>query len=195
MNIIVIDNYDSFVYNICDYIGRIGNVTIEVYRNDELSVEEILKKTPDGIIISPGPGNPIQAGISIELIKKNSPDIPLLGVCLGHQALGEAFGGKIVRADRILHGKTSQIYHDGSGIFKGITDPFNATRYHSLIIDRESLPEVLRVTARTDKDEIMGVQHRILPFYGVQFHPESILTEQGLKLLNNFIDIIPWNQH
>lgn len=189
MKIIVIDNYDSFVYNICDYVGRVSSAEIEVYRNDALSVDEVIGKSPDGIIISPGPGNPDEAGISVELIKNNPPDIPLFGVCLGHQCLVSAFGGSIERAQRIFHGKTSQIHHNGQGIFKGIKNPFEANRYHSLIVRKDDLPDILKITATTDADEIMGIEHNEFPFYGVQFHPESILTEEGLKLIKNFIDI------
>ncbi len=190
MKIIVIDNYDSFVYNICDYIGRLRLAEIEVYRNDVLSVDEILNKSPDGIVISPGPGEPENAGISVELIKKVKSDIPLLGVCLGHQSIAVAFGGKVTRARRILHGKTSHINHSGTGIFKDIKNPFLATRYHSLIVQDDDFPGVLRVTARTSDDEIMAMEHKEFPIWGVQFHPESILTEFGLKLIENFIDIV-----
>ncbi len=190
MKIIVIDNYDSFVYNICDYIGRLRLAEIEVYRNDVLSVDEILNKSPDGIVISPGPGEPENAGISVELIKKVKSDIPLLGVCLGHQSIAVAFGGKVTRARRILHGKTSHINHSGTGIFKDIKNPFLATRYHSLIVQDDDFPRVLRVTARTSDDEIMAMEHKEFPIWGVQFHPESILTEFGLKLIENFIDMV-----
>lgn len=190
MKIIVIDNYDSFVYNICDYIGRLHLAEIEVYRNDVLSVDEILNKSPDGIVISPGPGEPENAGISVELIKKVKSDIPLLGVCLGHQSIAVAFGGKVTRARRILHGKTSHINHSGTGIFKDIKNPFLATRYHSLIVQDDDFPGVLQVTARTSDDEIMAMEHKEFPIWGVQFHPESILTEFGLKLIENFIDIV-----
>lgn len=190
MKVIIIDNYDSFVYNICDYIGRLDRARIEVYRNDAVSVDEIVSMEPDGIIISPGPGNPDEAGISVDLIKKTAGSIPLLGVCLGHQCLGAAFGGRIIRAQRILHGKTSMIYHEDSRLFKNIKSPFSATRYHSLIIDKSAIPDILKITAHTDKDEVMGIEHRQLPLYGVQFHPESILTDEGLKLIENFIDIV-----
>ncbi len=189
MKIIVIDNYDSFVYNICDYMGRLGYTDIEVFRNDVLSLEEVFKKAPDCIVISPGPGNPQDAGISVDLIKNIAKDIPLLGVCLGHQSIASAFGGKIIRAEKIFHGKTSLIHHDGTGVFKGIKNPFSATRYHSLIVDEKSLPEILRITARTEDNEIMGIVHKDFPIYGVQFHPESILTENGLDLIANFLDI------
>lgn len=190
MKIIVIDNYDSFVYNLCDYLGRFKNTHIEVYRNDALSAEDILNKSPDAIIISPGPGNPREAGISVELIKLASSRICILGVCLGHQCMAVAFGGKVGRAERILHGKTSLIYHNRKKIFENIKNPFVATRYHSLIVKEKGLPENLKVIATTDKNEIMGIKHKKYPFYGVQFHPESILTKEGIKIIKNFILIV-----
>jgi anthranilate synthase component 2 len=188
--IIVIDNYDSFVYNLCDYIGRVSDKELEVCRNDAESADEILKKKPDAVIVSPGPGTPEEAGISIDLIKKLPPGTPLLGVCLGHQALAAAFGGKVVRAKRIIHGKVSLINHKSKDIFEGLKNPFEATRYHSLIVDRDSLPRDLEITAETGEHEIMGLRHKTLPLFGVQFHPESILTEEGLNLIENFIKII-----
>ncbi|MFC2061817.1 anthranilate synthase component II, partial [Elusimicrobiota bacterium] len=160
MKAIVIDNYDSFVYNLCDYIGRLGVTDIEVYRNDAISVDDVLKRTPDAIVISPGPGKPQEAGISIELIKVAAPDIPLLGVCLGHQSIAAAFGGNIIRAEKIFHGKTSLINHSEKEIFQGIGNPFEATRYHSLIVDEKGFPRDLEVTAKTDENEIMGIKHK-----------------------------------
>ncbi len=190
LKITVIDNYDSFVYNLCDYMSRNKNVCVTVYRNDEKSVADILNESPDGVVISPGPGRPEDAGISISLIKKLPTDIPLLGVCLGHQALAVAFGGKVLRADRILHGKTSLIHHNGKDIFNRLDNPFEATRYHSLIVDEKTLPPVLKITATSEKKEIMAIKHSKYPFYGVQFHPESILTLCGLKLIENFLNIV-----
>ncbi|MFH1416297.1 MAG: aminodeoxychorismate/anthranilate synthase component II [Elusimicrobiota bacterium] len=193
MKIVVIDNYDSFVYNICDYVGRLNSADIVVHRNDALSVDEVLGYSPDGIIVSPGPGTPEEAGISIELIRKAGAYIPLLGVCLGHQAIAAAYGGRVVRAERILHGKTSMINHNDKGLFAGLKNPFEATRYHSLIVEQASLPESLNITATTDADEIMGIEHKQHPVYGVQFHPESILTDEGMKLIGNYIDIVRKN--
>ncbi|MBN2407207.1 MAG: aminodeoxychorismate/anthranilate synthase component II [Elusimicrobia bacterium] len=190
LRIAVIDNYDSFVYNLCDYFGRLKRADLEVFRNDAVSAEEVIERAFDAVVISPGPGNPSDAGISVELIKKAGPDLPVLGVCLGHQCLGAAFGGKIIRADRILHGKTSLIKHNGKDIFRGLENPFEATRYHSLIIEKKSLPSCLKITARTAEGEIMGVRHARFPYFGVQFHPESILTSEGLKLIRNFTDLI-----
>lgn len=190
MNITVIDNYDSFVYNLCDYIGRRRNIHLEVLRNDVMSAAEIIKGNPDAIVISPGPGTPEEAGISVDLIKKIPSNTPLLAVCLGHQSLAVAFGAKVVRSKRILHGKTSHIHHNGEGIFKDIDNPFEATRYHSLIVDENSMPSVLKITATSEKKEIMAIKHSKYPFYGVQFHPESILTLCGLKLIENFLNIV-----
>jgi len=190
--ILVVDNYDSFTFNLVQALQAAG-ANVKVVRNDAIDRAglEALADDPDsdlrGIVISPGPGAPIDAGISVPLIRRVAGEIPLLGVCLGHQAIGEAFGGEIVRAGRLMHGKTSPIHHDGRGVFRGIPNPFDATRYHSLVIRRESLPECLEVTAETDIGEIMGVRHRSLPIEGVQFHPESILTEHGKDLLRNFI--------
>ncbi len=185
--ILVIDNYDSFTYNIVQYLGELG-ADIEVVRNDEVTVADILKKKPDHILISPGPCSPKEAGISVKVIQELAGKIPILGVCLGHQSIGYAFGGEIVRAKNLMHGKTSQITHDGKGVFKGLPNPFKATRYHSLVIKKESLPQDLIVTAQSEDGEIMGVRHKTLPVEGVQFHPESILTESGKALLRNFIE-------
>ena len=184
--ILVIDNYDSFTYNIVQYLGEMGS-EIQVVRNNEVGVEEILERRPDQILISPGPCSPKEAGVSVETIQKLAGKVPILGVCLGHQSIGYAFGGKIIRAGKLMHGKTSQITHDGKGVFKGMPNPFKATRYHSLVIDKASLPDVLEVTATSEDGEIMGVRHKSLAVEGVQFHPESILTEYGKTLLANFI--------
>jgi len=183
---ILIDNYDSFTYNIAQALQTLGQ-EVEVIRNDALSAEEVLDKQPDLLIIGPGPGNPSGARISKELIEKAT--IPLLGICLGHQAIGEVFGAKVVRANCVMHGKTSQIYHEDADLFQGLPTPFDATRYHSLIL--EDLPDELVVTAWTDKEEVMGLRHITKPIYGVQFHPESIASKNGLHLLKNFIDLIP----
>jgi anthranilate synthase component 2 len=186
--ILVIDNYDSFTYNLVQYIGELG-AEVAVYRNDEISVEEALALKPEKVVISPGPGTPADAGISIALIDAVKGKIPLLGVCLGHQAIGEALGGKVVRAERIMHGKTSQVYHDGQGIFRGIPNPFTATRYHSLVVERETLPASLEIRAWTEDGVIMAVDSRELGLYGVQFHPESIMTDKGHELIRNFLEI------
>jgi para-aminobenzoate synthetase component II len=185
--ILVIDNYDSFTYNLVQYLGELG-AEIQVARNDEISVDGILEKKPTHVLISPGPCSPKEAGISVETIKKLAGNIPILGVCLGHQSIGYAFGGDIVRAKKLMHGKTSEITHDGKGVFKGLPNPFRATRYHSLVIKKETLPECLEVTAKSEDGEIMGVRHKTLPVEGVQFHPESILTESGKLLLKNFLE-------
>jgi anthranilate synthase component II len=190
--ILMIDNYDSFTYNLVQYFGELG-AAMRVFRNDELGIADIEKLAPSHIIISPGPCTPKEAGISVPTIKHFAGKIPILGVCLGHQSIGEAFGGDIVRAKRVMHGKISQIHHRGEGVFKGLNNPFNATRYHSLVIKQETLPACLQVTAWTQNpdgsiEEIMGVKHRTLPLEGVQFHPESILTEHGHQLLKNFLD-------
>jgi len=184
--ILMIDNYDSFTYNLVQYLGEMGE-ELKVYRNDKISLEEIEQLKPDHIVISPGPCSPKEAGISVEVIKHFAGKIPILGVCLGHQSIGYAFGGEVVRAGRLMHGKTSLIYHDGKGIFKGIPNPFQATRYHSLIIERSTLPSCLEISAETDVGEIMGVRHKSYPIEGVQFHPESILTEHGKEILRNFL--------
>ena len=186
--ILLLDNYDSFTYNLAQYLGELG-CQVEVDRNDRISVEQIAQRKPERIVISPGPCTPQEAGICVELIQKLAGKIPILGVCLGHQAIGAAFGGKIIRAPKLFHGKTSQIRHDGSGVFRGLPNPFTATRYHSLIVERKSLPAVLQVTAETDDGIIMGMQHREYPLMGVQFHPESVLTDSGKQLLKNFLSL------
>jgi anthranilate synthase component II len=191
--LLMIDNYDSFTYNLVQYLGELGE-DVRVVRNDALSVDEMRKLAPERIVISPGPGTPDQAGVSLELITKLGAQIPILGVCLGHQSIGQAFGGKVIRAREIMHGKTSQIHHNGKGVFAGLPNPFVATRYHSLIVERSSLPSCLEVTAWTQNadgslDEIMGLRHRTLPIEGVQFHPESILTEHGHDQLRNFLHV------
>jgi para-aminobenzoate synthetase component 2 len=185
---LVIDNYDSFTYNLVQYLGELGG-EVRVYRNDCLTLDEIESMHPERIIISPGPCTPKQAGISIPVIRRFSGKLPILGVCLGHQAIGEAFGGEVVRAPRLMHGKTSMIYHDGKTIYKGLPLPFEATRYHSLIVRKETLPSVLEISAWTQEGEIMGVRHRNFPVEGVQFHPESILTKAGKDLLRNFLEL------
>ena len=184
----MIDNYDSFTYNLVQHLGEIGE-DIKVFRNDKVTIEEIEKLKPKSIVISPGPCTPKEAGVSVDVIKYFAGKIPILGVCLGHQAIGAAFGGDIIRAPRLMHGKTSMIYHDGKTIFKGIPSPFEATRYHSLIIKKETLPSCLEITAWTDQDEIMGVRHKEFIVEGVQFHPESILTKVGKTLLKNFLKL------
>jgi len=186
--ILVIDNYDSFVYNLVQYLGKLGK-KVEVYRNDEIGLKEIEKKAPEAIVISPGPGRPKDAGISKEVIEHFAPYIPILGVCLGHQCIGEVFGAKVVLAKNLMHGKTSLIYHNEEEIYQGIENPFVATRYHSLIIKNDSLPDCLVKTAWTEEDEIMGIRHKEYPVFGMQFHPESILTRVGEKLLRNFIKL------
>ena len=186
--IVVIDNYDSFTYNLVQYLGELGT-DLKVFRNDKATVRQIDRLKPSAIVVSPGPGTPKDAGISNDVIRHFSGKIPVLGVCLGHQCLGEVFGGRVVRARRLMHGKTSMIYHDKSGIFRDIPTPFEATRYHSLIVSRSGLPKVLRVTARTDRDEIMGLAHTEHSTWGVQFHPESILTVEGKHILKNFLDM------
>jgi len=184
--LLMIDNYDSFTYNLVQYFGELGE-TIEVFRNDKISIQEIEKLDPEVLVISPGPGKPKDAGISFEVIHHFKGTIPILGVCLGHQCIGEAFGGKIVAAPRLMHGKISLIYHTGKDIFHDLPNPFEATRYHSLIIEKESLPDCLSLSAWTEKQEIMGVNHKKHLIMGVQFHPESILTKEGKRLLNNFL--------
>jgi len=186
--ILMIDNYDSFTYNLVQYLSELGGKLV-VYRNDKISIEEIKKMNPAHIVISPGPGRPSEAGISEEVIKEFGQNIPLLGVCLGHQGIGEVFGGKVIRADKLMHGKTSKIYHNNSSIFKGLSNPFEATRYHSLIVEKKSLPSVFQITAWTKDNEIMGIAHKNFPIWGVQFHPESILTKEGKQLLKNFINL------
>lgn len=184
--ILMIDNYDSFTFNLVQYLGEIGE-DIKVYRNDKISLEEVIQMSPDHIVISPGPCTPNEAGVSLELIGKLGGKIPILGVCLGHQAIGQAYGGNVIRAQNLMHGKTSVIHHDGKTIFEGIESPFTATRYHSLIVERDSLPECLEISAWTEQGEIMGLRHKEHVVEGVQFHPESILTEHGKKLLRNFL--------
>ncbi|MGK5057891.1 aminodeoxychorismate/anthranilate synthase component II [Janthinobacterium sp. LB2P49] len=185
--LLMIDNYDSFTYNIVQYFGELGE-DVRVYRNDEITIEQIEALNPDRICISPGPKAPKQAGISVEVLKHFAGKKPILGVCLGHQAIGEAFGGKVIRAKQVMHGKTSLIAHTGVGVFKGLPSPFTVIRYHSLAIERASLPSCLEVTAWTDDGEIMGVRHREYDIEGVQFHPESILSEHGHALLKNFLE-------
>jgi anthranilate synthase component 2 len=182
----MIDNYDSFTYNLVQYLGELGE-DVRVYRNDQITVPEIEKLKPDHIVISPGPCTPNEAGVSVETIQKLGGKFPILGVCLGHQSIGQAYGGKIVRAKQLMHGKTSMIHHANKGVFTGLPNPFEATRYHSLVIERASMPDVLEITAWTDDGEIMGARHKTLPVEGVQFHPESILTQHGHKLLKNFL--------
>ncbi len=191
--ILVIDNYDSFTYNLVQYLGELGQQMaiardISVHRNDKISLREIKHLSPDGIVISPGPGRPEDAGISLDLIDSLGADIPILGVCLGHQCIGQVYGGVITSAPELMHGKTSQIYHSGIGVFEGLDQPFTATRYHSLVIERSTCPDVLEITAWVEDGTIMGVRHHALPHVqGVQFHPESILTSSGKKLLGNFL--------
>lgn len=190
--LLMIDNYDSFTYNLVQYFGEL-KVDVQVYRNDEITIKEIEKLKPEYIVISPGPCTPKEAGISIDAIRHFAGKIPILGVCLGHQSIGQAFGGKIIHAKKIMHGKVSQIYHNSEGVFKNLYSPLDATRYHSLVIDIKTLPDYLEVTAWTEKeggimDEIMGVRHKEYPIEGIQFHPESILTEHGHAMLQNFLD-------
>jgi anthranilate synthase/aminodeoxychorismate synthase-like glutamine amidotransferase len=187
--IILVDNYDSFTYNLVQRIGEIDPaVELRVVRNDQVTLDEIEAARPSHLIISPGPCTPVEAGMSNEVIARFAPHVPLLGVCLGHQCIGHAFGARVVRAGRIMHGKTSLIHHDGRGVYRGLPNPFEATRYHSLVIEPGSLPEDLEVVAWTDQNEIMGVRHKRFPLEGVQFHPESFLTAEGIKLLKNFLD-------
>lgn len=185
MKVVLIDNFDSFVYNLAQYIGSAGEVPV-VMRND-VSVEDVMNEKPDALVISPGPGRPEKAGCSVEVVRRLGPRTPLLGVCLGHQAIGVSYGSKVVRADRLFHGKTSQIEHSEVGVFRGLEPFFEATRYHSLVIDPDSVPASLEITARTKDGVVMGVRHAIDPVEGVQFHPESVLTKQGLKLIENFL--------
>jgi len=186
--ILLLDNYDSFTYNLAQYLGQMGQ-KLEVRRNDQITLQEIEQSRPERIVISPGPSTPYEAGISIALIQRFAGEIPILGVCLGHQAIGAAFGGKVVRAPKIMHGKTSEIHHDSKTIFRDLPQDFQATRYHSLIVERKSLPETLEVSAETADGTIMGLRHRKLRVEGVQFHPESVLTGAGFKLLENFLSI------
>jgi len=186
--ILVIDNYDSFTYNLVQYLGELG-AEMRVFRNDEITVEQAVALNPEKVLVSPGPCTPKEAGISCDIIREFGPRVPVFGVCLGHQSIGEVYGGKVVRAERLMHGKTSPMIHEGKSVFKGLPSPFDATRYHSLIVERESLPDCLEITAWTNEGEIMGFQHREHPVHGVQFHPESILTVEGKKLLQNFLDL------
>ncbi len=186
--ILMIDNYDSFTYNLVQYMGELG-AELEVYRNDQITPEEIEQRNPRRIVISPGPCTPSKAGISKDVVRRFAGKIPLLGVCLGHQSVAEAFGGEIIKAKKLMHGKTSMIRHDGKTIFKGLPDPFEATRYHSLVVNRKTLPDCFEITAESDDGEIMGIRHKELAVEGVQFHPESILTIHGKDLLKNFIDL------
>ena len=191
--LLMIDNYDSFTYNLVQYLGELGE-DVRVYRNDGISVDEIVRLNPARIVISPGPCSPTEAGISLEVINRLQGRYPILGVCLGHQSIGQAMGGKVLHARQVMHGKTSKIYHNNTDVFTGLTNPFTATRYHSLVVEHSSLPDCLEVTAWTQDengniDEIMGLRHKTLPIYGVQFHPESILTDAGHQLLQNFLNI------
>jgi anthranilate synthase/aminodeoxychorismate synthase-like glutamine amidotransferase len=186
--LLVIDNYDSFTYNLVQYFGELGADPV-VKRNDAVTVDEVEKMAPERIVISPGPGSPKDAGISMELIRRMGSRVPLLGVCLGHQCIGEVYGGKVVRAGRLMHGKTSPIRHDAKGVFRGLPNPFEATRYHSLIVEKSSVPDGLEISADTAEGEIMGLRHREHPVHGVQFHPESILSKEGKDLLANFLKI------
>ena len=185
--LLILDNYDSFTYNLVQYFGELG-VEMEIYRNDVISVDEVKAKKPERICISPGPCTPNEAGISMDLIRELGATTPILGVCLGHQSIGQVYGGDVVRADRLMHGKTSPIHHSGASVFAGMPDPFEATRYHSLIVKRETLPDCLEITAWTEEGEIMGLMHKEHPVHGVQFHPESILTAHGHDLLRNFLE-------
>ncbi|MDO9412845.1 MAG: aminodeoxychorismate/anthranilate synthase component II [Pseudolabrys sp.] len=191
--IILIDNYDSFTFNLVHYLGALG-ADVVVHRNDKISVDQVMALEPDGIVLSPGPCTPNEAGICLDLIAKASPTIPMLGVCLGHQAMGQALGGKVIRAPHMVHGKLSPITHDASGVFRGINGPFNATRYHSLIVERASMPRALKVNAETADGLVMGMAHETLPMHGVQFHPESIASEHGHLMLQNFLELAAaWN--
>lgn len=186
--ILLIDNYDSFTYNLAQYLGQMGQ-DVEIRRNDQITLDEVEKLSPERIVISPGPCTPAEAGVSVPLIQRFAGKIPILGVCLGHQAIGAAFGGRVIRAQKLMHGKTSEVEHDGKTIFHGLPQPFIATRYHSLIVERKSLPRSLEISAETGDGTIMGLRHRKLRVEGVQFHPESILTTAGFQLLKNFLDI------
>jgi anthranilate synthase component 2 len=186
--LLILDNYDSFTYNLVQYFGELG-AEMKIFRNDALTVDEVKKLAPEKICISPGPCTPNEAGISLDLIRQLGPTTPILGVCLGHQSIGQVYGGDVVRADRLMHGKTSPIHHNGTSVFAGLPDPFEATRYHSLIVKRDTLPDCLEITAWTDEQEIMGLRHKQHPVHGVQFHPESILTEHGKQMLETFLKL------
>lgn len=186
--LLMIDNYDSFTYNLVQYLGVLG-ADVQVRRNDRVSLEEIEAMQPERLVISPGPGVPESAGIIIPIIQRFYRQVPILGVCLGHQAIGVSFGARVVRAARLMHGKVSQISHDGRGVFRSVPDAFNATRYHSLAVDRESLPPTLEISAKAEDGEIMGLRHRDYPVHGIQFHPESILTQEGMRILENFLTL------
>ena len=188
--VLVIDNYDSFVYNLVQYLGELGATPL-VHRHDEVTIEQIVEANPDAILISPGPGRPEDAGVSNEVIERLAGRVPILGVCLGHQCIGQVFGGEVVRAPVVMHGKTSLVHHDGSGVLAGLPEPFEATRYHSLVVDAASVPDILEVTATTDDGTVMALRHRELPVEGVQFHPESILTSCGHQLMANFLAQVP----
>ncbi len=191
--VVLIDNYDSFTFNLVHYLGGLG-AEVTVHRNDKVAVADVLAQNPDAIVLSPGPCTPNQAGICLDLIERAAPSIPILGVCLGHQAIGQAFGGAVVRAPQPVHGKLSDVRHQGAGVFRGINGPFKATRYHSLVVERDSMPETLDVTAETDDRLVMGLSHKTLPVHGVQFHPESIASEYGHLILKNFLDLAAaWN--
>ena len=186
--LVVIDNYDSFTYNLVQYVGVLG-VEMKVFRNDEVTLDEIRALNPDRILVGPGPCTPNEAGVSCDVIREFGPKIPVLGVCLGHQSIGHVFGGEVVRAAQLMHGKVSAVKHNGAGIFKGIANPGTAARYHSLLVDRAPLPDCLEIVAETDDQVIMGLRHKEYPIYGVQFHPESILTDQGMQMLQNFLEL------
>ena len=186
--LLVIDNYDSFTYNLVQYFGQLG-VTQKIYRNDQITPAEALALNPDRVLISPGPCSPTEAGVSLDMIKAFAGKKPIFGVCLGHQSVGHYFGGKVIRADRLMHGKVSPILHNGKDLFKGMPNGFNATRYHSLLVEKSTFPECLEITAETAEGEVMGLRHKTLPIWGVQFHPESIATENGMKILENFLTL------
>lgn len=191
--ILLIDNYDSFTFNLVHYLGGLG-AEVAVHRNDKIAVGDVLAAKPEAIVLSPGPCTPNEAGICLDLIEQAASDVPILGVCLGHQAIGQAFGGKVVRAPAPVHGKLSEVRHGGGSVFRGINGPFKATRYHSLVVERDTMPETLTITAETDDDLVMGLSHRTLPVHGVQFHPESIASEHGHLMLKNFLDLAAqWN--
>ncbi len=189
MRLLLIDNFDSFTYNLVQYFGELG-AEQEVYRNDAITPEEALAREPDAVVISPGPCDPDKAGVSPAVIEAFAGKKPLLGVCLGHQCIGQHFGGKIIRAERLMHGKTSPIHHNEGELFTGLPNPFEATRYHSLILEKETLPDCLKITAETSEGEIMAIRHMNLPMWGVQFHPESLATQEGIKILKNFLDLV-----